>query len=152
VISPFVATLLGLGINQGAYTAEVVRAGILSVDAGQTEAAKAIGMTRLTLLRRIVLPQAMRVIIPPVGNEVISMVKLTSVASVIQYSEILRAAQTIYYANARVMELLIVAAIWYLAVVSALSIGQYFLERYFARGQRGSRANQVVAEQEMPQA
>jgi polar amino acid transport system permease protein len=152
VISPFVATLLGLGINQGAYTAEVVRAGILSVDAGQTEAAKAIGMTRLTLLRRIVLPQAMRVIIPPVGNEVISMVKLTSVASVIQYSEILRAAQTIYYANARVMELLIVAAIWYLAVVSALSIGQYFLERYFARGQRGSRVNQVAAEREMPQA
>ncbi len=97
-------------------------------------------MTRLTLLRRIVLPQAMRVIIPPVGNEVISMVKLTSVASVIQYAEILRNAQTIYYANARVMELLIVAAIWYLAVVSVLSIGQYFLERHFARGQRGSRA------------
>jgi polar amino acid transport system permease protein len=150
VISPFVATLLGLGINQGAYTAEVVRAGILSVDAGQTEAAKAIGMTRLTLLRRIVLPQAMRVIIPPVGNEVISMVKLTSVASVIQYSEILRNAQTIYYANARVMELLIVAAIWYLAVVTVLSVGQHFLERHFARGQRGNRANRqavVVTEE-----
>jgi polar amino acid transport system permease protein len=146
VISPFVATLLGLGINQGAYTAEVVRAGILSVDHGQTEAAKAIGMTRLTLLRRIVLPQAMRVIIPPVGNEVISMVKLTSVASVIQYSEILRAAQTIYYANARVMELLIVAAIWYLVVVSVLSIGQWFLERHFARGQRGRRAKKAVEE------
>ena len=82
----------------------------------------------------------MRVIIPPVGNEVISMVKLTSVASVIQYSEILRNAQTIYYANARVMELLIVAAIWYLAVVTVLSIGQHFLERHFARGQRGDRA------------
>ena len=147
VISPFVATLLGLGINQGAYTAEVVRAGILSVDAGQTEAAKAIGMTRLTLLRRIVLPQAMRVIIPPVGNEVISMVKLTSVASVIQYSEILRNAQTIYYANARVMELLIVAAIWYLAVVTVLSVGQYFLERHFARGQRGNRANREAVEE-----
>jgi polar amino acid transport system permease protein len=146
LISPFVATLLGLGINQGAYTAEVVRAGILSVDAGQTEAAKAIGMTRLTLLRRIVLPQAMRVIIPPVGNEVISMVKLTSVASVIQYSEILRNAQTIYYANARVMELLIVAAIWYLAVVTVLSIGQHFLERHFARGQRGNRAQRETAE------
>ncbi len=103
------ATLLGLGMNQGAYTAEVVRGGILSVDVGQTEAAKAIGMTRLTTLRRIVLPQAMRVIIPPVGNEFISMVKLTSLASVIQYSEILRNAQTIYYANARVIELLIVA-------------------------------------------
>lgn len=136
VMTPFVATLLGLGINQGAYTAEVVRSGILSVDAGQTEAAQAIGMTRLIALRRIVMPQAMRVIIPPVGNEVISMVKLTSVASVIQYSEILRNAQTIYYANSFVIELLFVAAIWYLAVVTVLSVGQHFLERYFARSQR----------------
>jgi polar amino acid transport system permease protein len=134
VITPFMATLLGLGINQGAYTAEVVRGGILSVDIGQTEAAKAIGMTRLTTLRRIVLPQAMRVIIPPVGNEVISMVKLTSIASVIQFSEILRNAQAIYYANARVIELLIVAAIWYLIVVTILSIGQSFLERHFSKG------------------
>ncbi|MCU0819717.1 MAG: amino acid ABC transporter permease [Beijerinckiaceae bacterium] len=138
VITPFVATLLGLGMNQGAYTAEVVRSGILSVEVGQTEAAKSIGMTRLTTLRRIILPQAMRVIIPPVGNEFISMVKLTSIASVIQYSEILRNAQTIYYANARVIELLIVAAIWYLAVVTLLQIGQFFLERYFSRG-RGER-------------
>ncbi len=134
VITPFMATLLGLGINQGAYTAEVVRGGILSVDIGQTEAAKAIGMTRLITLRRIVLPQAMRVILPPVGNEVISMVKLTSIASVIQFSEILRNAQAIYYANARVIELLIVAAIWYLIVVTILSIGQSFLERHFSKG------------------
>jgi polar amino acid transport system permease protein len=140
VMTPFVATLLGLGINQGAYTAEVVRSGILSVDAGQTEAAKSIGMTRLTTLRRIVLPQAMRVIIPPVGNEVISMVKLTSIASVIGYAEVLRNAQTIYYANARVIELLIVAAAWYLMVVTVLSIGQHFLERYFAKGQAGGPA------------
>ncbi len=138
VMTPFVATLLGLGMNQGAYTAEVIRSGILSVDTGQTEAAKSIGLTRLTALRRIVLPQAMRVIIPPVGNEFISMVKLTSIASVIQYSEILRNAQTIYYANARVIELLIVAAAWYLMVVTLLQIGQYFLERRFARG-RGER-------------
>jgi polar amino acid transport system permease protein len=134
VVTPFVATLLGLGMNQGAYTAEVVRAGILSVDRGQVEAAQAIGMTRLTALRRIVLPQAMRVIIPPVGNEAVSMVKLTSVASVIQYAEILRNAQTIYYANARTIELLIVAAIWYLAVVTVLQVGQHFLERHFSRG------------------
>jgi polar amino acid transport system permease protein len=147
LITPFVATLLGLGINQGAYTAEVVRGGILSVDVGQTEAAKAIGMTGLTTLRRIVLPQAMRVIIPPVGNEVISMVKLTSVASVIQYSEILRNAQTIYYANARVMELLIVAAIWYLAVVTVLSVGQHYLERHFSKSHR--RARTVMATQEV---
>jgi polar amino acid transport system permease protein len=141
VITPFVATLLGLGMNQGAYTAEVVRSGILSVDAGQTEAAKSIGMTRLTSLRRIVLPQAMRVIIPPVGNEFISMVKLTSIASVIQYSEILRNAQTIYYANARVIELLIVAAGWYLIVVTILQIGQYFLERHFSKGRGERRPN-----------
>lgn len=135
VITPFMATLLGLGINQGAYTAEVVRAGILSVDQGQTEAAQSIGMARPTIMRRIVLPQAMRVIIPPVGNEFISMIKLTSLASVIQYSEILRNAQTIYYANGRVIELLIVAAIWYLAVVTVMSVGQFYLERHFSRGQ-----------------
>jgi polar amino acid transport system permease protein len=149
VITPFMATLLGLGINQGAYTAEVVRGGILSVDVGQTEAAKAIGMTRLTTLRRIVLPQAMRVIIPPVGNEVISMVKLTSMASVIQYAEILRNAQSIYYANARVIELLIVAAAWYLIVVTVLSVGQYFLEKHFAKGVGGAKGRTRPVEQSL---
>ncbi|MBN8535128.1 MAG: amino acid ABC transporter permease [Rhizobiales bacterium] len=139
IMTPFFATLLGLGMNQGAYTAEVVRAGILSVDVGQTEAAKSIGMTRLTTLRRIVLPQAMRFIIPPVGNEFIAMVKITSVASVIQFSEILRNAQTIYYANARVIELLLVAAAWYLMVVTVLQIGQFFLERHYAKGSGHSR-------------
>ena len=148
IITPFVASLLGLGIGQGAYTAEVVRGGILSVDTGQTEAAKAIGMTRLTTLRRIVLPQAMRVIIPPVGNEVISMVKLTSVASVIQYAEILRNAQTIYYANARVIELLIVAAGWYLLVVTILQVGQYFLERHFAKGRGGRRVKRAAVQED----
>lgn len=147
VIGPFMATLLGLGMNQGAYTAEVVRGGILSVDVGQTEAAKSIGMTRLTTLRRIVLPQAMRVIIPPVGNEVISMVKLTSIASVIQFSEILRNAQTIYYANARVIELLIVAAGWYLIVVTLLQTGQFFLERYFSKGRGDRRAKPQIVEE-----
>lgn len=134
MMTPFVAALLGLSINQGAYTAEVVRAGLLSVDTGQYEAAKAIGMPRLQALRRIILPQAMRVILPPVGNEFISMVKMTSLASVIQYSELLHNAQNIYYANARVMELLIVAGIWYLAVVTVLSFGQSRLELRFARG------------------
>lgn len=145
IITPFVATLLGLGMNQGAYTAEVVRAGILSVDRGQVEAAQSIGMTRITALRRIVLPQAMRVIIPPVGNEAVSMVKLTSVASVIQYAEILRNAQTIYYANARTIELLIVAAIWYLAVVTVLQVGQHFLEKHFSRGHGVRRTAKVAA-------
>jgi len=134
VMTPFVAALLGLGIQQGAFTAEVVRAGLLSVDRGQYEAAQSIGMPRLLMLRRIVMPQAMRVIIPPVGNEFIGMVKLTSLASVIQYTEILHSAQNIYYANSRVIELLIVAAIWYLAVVTVLSLIQIRIERYFGRG------------------
>jgi polar amino acid transport system permease protein len=139
VMTPMLAALLGLGINQGAYTSEVVRAGMLSVDAGQYEAAKSIGMTRLTALRRIVFPQAMRVIIPPLGNEFIGMVKLTSLASVIQFAEILHAAQNVYYANSRVIELLIVAAIWYLVVVSLLTPGQMLLERRFSRGAGNAR-------------
>ncbi|MBC9176435.1 amino acid ABC transporter permease [Pseudoroseomonas ludipueritiae] len=139
VMTPTLAALLGLGINQGAYTSEVVRAGMLSVDAGQYEAAKSIGMTRLMALRRIVFPQAMRVIIPPLGNEFIGMVKLTSLASVIQFAEILHAAQNVYYANSRVIELLIVAAIWYLAVVSLLTPAQMLLERRFSRGAGSTR-------------
>lgn len=134
VMSPFVAALLGLGINQGAYTSEVVRAGLLGVDQGQYEASKAIGMARLQALRRIILPQAMRVILPPIGNEVIGMVKLTSLASVIQYTEVVYAAENIYYVNNYVIELLIVAAIWYLVVVTILSIFQTQIERRFARG------------------
>lgn len=139
VMTPFVAGLLGLGIQQGAYTSEVVRAGIQSVDQGQYEAAQAIGMPRLMMLQRIIMPQAMRVIVPPVGNEFIGMIKLTSLASVIQYSEMLHAAQTIYYANSRTLELLFVASIWYLVVVSLLSIGQGFIERYYGRGVAGAR-------------
>ncbi|OOG65145.1 amino acid ABC transporter permease [Sinorhizobium sp. A49] len=134
VMTPFVAAFLGLGIQQGAYTAEVVRAGILSIDKGQTEAALSIGMTKLRATLKIVLPQAMRVIVPPIGNETIGMVKLTSLASVIQYSEVLRSVEDIYYVNSRVIELLIVAAIWYMAVVTVLSIGQMYIERYFSKG------------------
>jgi polar amino acid transport system permease protein len=139
VMTPFFAALLGLGINQGAYTSEVVRAGLISVDAGQYEAAQAIGMTRLRSLRRIILPQAMRVVIPPLGNEFISMIKLTSLASVIQYAEVLHNAENIYYANSRVIELLIVAGLWYLAIVSVLTPLQMLLERRFARGAAKSR-------------
>jgi len=134
VMTPFFSALLGLGINQGAYTSEVMRAGMLSVDVGQYEAAQAIGMGRLRALRRIILPQAMRVVIPPLGNEFIGMVKATSLASVIQYPEVLHNAENIYYANSRVIELLIVAGLWYLLVVSILTPLQMLLERRFARG------------------
>jgi polar amino acid transport system permease protein len=134
LMTPFLAALLGLGINQGAYTSEVMRAGLLSVDIGQYEAAQAIGMGRLRALRRIILPQAMRVVLPPLGNEFIGLVKATSLASVIQYPEVLHSAENIYYANSRVIELLIVAGLWYLLVVSVLAPLQMLLERRFARG------------------
>jgi polar amino acid transport system permease protein len=134
IMTPFLAALLGLGINQGAYTSEVVRAGLMSVDTGQYEAAQAIGMGRMRALRRIILPQAMRVVIPPLANEFIGMVKATSLASVIQYPEVLHNAENIYYANSRVIELLIVAGLWYLLVVSVLTPLQMLLERRFARG------------------
>lgn len=141
VMTPFVAAVLGLGLSQGAYTSEVVRSGLLSVDSGQYEAARTIGMTQMMMLRRIVLPQAMRVMVPPVGNEVIGMVKLTSLASVIQYSEILHNAQIIYFANTRVLELLLVASFWYLLVVSVLSVGQHYIERYLGRGSKSIRSS-----------
>lgn len=134
VITPAVATLLALGLNQGAYTSEVVRAGMLSVDRGQTEAAQAIGMGYWMALKRIVLPQAMRVVIPPLGNEFISMVKITSLASIIGFADVLNASQDIYYANSRVIELLMVAAAWYLFVVTVLSLVQSVIERHYGRG------------------
>jgi polar amino acid transport system permease protein len=136
VMTPFVASLLALGIQQGAFTAEVVRAGLLSVDSGQYEAAKSVGMPYMMMLRRIIMPQAMRMIVPPVGNEFIGMVKLTSLASVIQFEEILHSAQNIYYANSRVVELLIVAAGWYLIVVTILNLGQFKIEQYYSKGAR----------------
>jgi polar amino acid transport system permease protein len=133
-MTPFKAALFGLGLNEGAYMAEIVRAGILSVDTGQTEAAHALGMTSTLTMRRIVLPQAMRVIIPPTGNEFISMLKTSSLASVVLYPELLRRAQDVYSTNLRTLELLTVASIWYLVLTSVFSVGQYYLERRFARG------------------
>jgi polar amino acid transport system permease protein len=134
LITPFTAAVLGLGLNEGAYMAEIVRAGILSVDEGQTEAAHALGMTRLQAVRRIVLPQAMRVIIPPTGNETISMLKTTSLVSVIAFQELLYSAQLIYAVNFKQIPLLIAVSAWYLVVTTVLSIGQHFLERRYGRG------------------
>ena len=134
LIKPFVAGLLGLGLNEAAYMAEIVRAGILSVDEGQSEAAQSLGMTRLQTLRRVILPQAMRVIIPPTGNETISMLKTSSLVSVIAYTELLYSAQLIYSVNYKTIPLLMVAAIWYLVFTTVLSIGQYYIERHYGRG------------------
>jgi polar amino acid transport system permease protein len=143
-ITPFIAGVLALGLNEGAYMAEIVRAGLISVDEGQTEAASALGMTRLLTLRRVVLPQAMRVIIPPTGNETISMLKTTSLVAAIAVTELLYSAQTIYYTNYRIPQLLIVASIWYLIVTTVLSIGQYFLERHYAKGARGQQSAMLM--------
>jgi polar amino acid transport system permease protein len=134
LINQFAACLLGLGLNEAAYMAEIVRGGLLSVDEGQSEAAGALGMTRAQTLRRIVLPQAMRVIIPPTGNETISMLKTTSLVVVIGYFELLTSVQRIYSTTFQTIPLLIVAAIWYLALTSVLSVGQMFVERRFGRG------------------
>ncbi|MFD8723779.1 amino acid ABC transporter permease [Streptomyces sp. NPDC059629] len=134
VITTFAAALLGLGLNEAAYLAEIIRAGIVSVDRGQLEAADALGLSRARALRRIVLPQAMRVIIPPVGNETISMLKTTSLVSVLAYAELLYSVQIVYSRTYQTIPLLIVASIWYLAVTTLLNIGQHYLERHFAKG------------------
>jgi polar amino acid transport system permease protein len=134
LISLFTAALLALSLNEGAYMSEIVRAGILSVDEGQTEAAHALGMTRLQTMRRIVLPQAMRVVVPPTGNEINSMLKSTSLVSTIGLFDLLRSAQAIYNANYKTIPLLIVAIAWYLLMTSILQIGQFYIERHYGRG------------------
>ncbi|MEW1860805.1 amino acid ABC transporter permease [Streptomyces sp. NBC_00669] len=138
VMTPFVAALLGLGLNEGAYMAEIVRAGIQSVDVGQSEASQALGMTGAKTMRRIILPQAMRVIIPPSGNEFINMLKTSSLVSVVQYTELLRAATNIGSDTTAIMEMYFVASIWYLVLTSVFSVGQYYMERRYARGSQRS--------------
>ena len=134
LISAFVAGLLALTLNQAAYSSEIVRAGMLSVDEGQREASYSLGMSPLYTFRRVLLPQAMRVIIPPMGNETISMLKNTSLLSVIAVLEIYTQATVISSQNLKQVELLIVASLWYLFMTSVLSIPQYYLERRYGRG------------------
>jgi polar amino acid transport system permease protein len=136
LITPFMAALLGLGLNEGAYMAEIVRAGIESVPRGQVEASQSLGMSRTLAMRRIILPQAMRVIIPPTGNETISMLKTTSLVSVIGFSELLYSAQIIYSRTFETIPLLIVASIWYLVVTSVLTVVQHYVERHYSQGVR----------------
>jgi polar amino acid transport system permease protein len=134
LISATTAGILALGLNEAAYMAEIVRAGILSVDEGQNEAASALGMTQTLIMRRIVLPQAMRVIIPPTGNETISMLKTSSLVSAIAVAELLQQTQGIINATYAPIPLLLMASFWYLAMTSVLTVGQFYLERYFGRG------------------
>ncbi|WP_102140912.1 amino acid ABC transporter permease [Mycobacterium hubeiense] len=132
----FLLAILGLALNEAAYMAEIIRAGITSVPEGQTEASIALGMSWLMTMRRTVLPQAMRVIIPPTGNEVISMLKTTSLVTAVPFTLDLYGITSREIA-ARIFEpvpLLLVAATWYLVITSVLMVGQYYLERYFSRG------------------
>jgi polar amino acid transport system permease protein len=148
IMTPFVAALLGFGINEGAYMAEIIRGGLLSVPQGQTEAALSLGASHAWTLRKIVLPQALRVIIPTIGNETIGMLKLTSLAAFISFNELFGTAQNIYYANSQVIELLLAAGAWYLLASSVLMIAQYYIERKFGRGdertQRRSLADRLI--------
>lgn len=134
LITPWSAAILGLGLSQAAYTGEVMRAGIKAVPDGQRRAAKALGMTPMFSFFRVIFPQAMRVIIPPVGNELISMVKNTAIVSTIALADLLYSAQLIYSRNFETIPLLIVATLWYLVIVSILSIGQYYIEKRYNRG------------------
>ena len=147
-ITVYVAALLGLGLNEGAYMSEIVRSGLNSVPVGQREAAEALGMSRFRVMARIILPQAMRVIIPPTGNQLIGMLKTTSLVSVIAMQELLYSAQLIYTANFQTIPLLIVASIWYLALTTVLSIGQYFIERHFGKSDRRANTTSSSAEAE----
>lgn len=143
VITAFGAAILGLGLLEAAYMAEIIRAGLLSVDRGQHEAARALGMKPGYKLKRIVLPQAMRFIVPPTGNNIIRMVKGTSLVSVIGMSELLYSVQVVYARTYEPIPLLIVACLWYLIINSLLFIGQSSLERFYSRGS-GSRSNVKV--------
>jgi len=133
-ISSFTAALLGLGLNEGAYMGEIIRAGLLSIDPGQTEASKALGYRPWQTFRVIVLPQAMKAIVPPTGNQFIGMLKYTSFASVIALPELMNSVEVIYSRTYETMPLLIVAALWYLILVSVLSVIQVFIERHYSKG------------------
>jgi polar amino acid transport system permease protein len=145
VMTGFLAALLGLGLNESAYMAEIVRAGLTSVDRGQTEAAKSIGMPPAKVLTRVVLPQAMRVIIPPTGNDFINMLKGTSIASVIGFTELIHAANALSSRSLAVMETLLAVAFWYMVVVSVANVGQYYLERHYNASSRPPSGGSVWA-------
>lgn len=139
IITPLAAALLGLGLNEGAYMAEIVRGGLISVDPGQREAAQSLGMSPAHTLRRIIIPQALRVIVPPTGNEVIGMLKATSLVSVLSISDLLYSVQGIYGRTLQTIPLLIVASIWYLAAATILTSIQRMIEKHYGRGHRSNQ-------------
>lgn len=134
LITPLLAGILGLGLNEAAYMSEIMRAGIISVSPGQHEAASALGLNRGQAMRKIILPQAMRVIIPPTGNEFIGMLKSTSLVSVLSVADLLYSSQIVYSQNLQVIPLLVVASIWYIILTTIFNFGQSHVERYYGRG------------------
>lgn len=139
LITSLTAAIIGLGLNETAYMAEIIRGGILSVPEGQVHAALSLGMTHLQVMRRIVLPQAMRIIVPPTGNETIGMLKMTSLVSVIALADLLYSTELIYSQNFQTIPLLVVATIWYLVLTSILTVVQHYVEVHFGRSVGGSR-------------
>ncbi|MDO1582773.1 amino acid ABC transporter permease [Rhizobium oryzicola] len=136
VITPMTAAIVGLALNEAAYMAEIIRGGLLSVDRGQSETAQAFGMTRARALWRIIIPQAMRSIVPPTGNQLISMIKATSLVSVIAMADLLYSVQSIYNRTFEIIPMLLVAVIWYLLITTVLNIGQSYIEAYYGRSDR----------------
>ncbi len=134
LVTQFTAAILGLTINCSAYMAEIIRAGIIGIEKGQTEAALSLGMRSTQVLRHVMLPQAMRTIIPPTGNQFIDTLKTTSMVIVIGYTDLLTSVSLIYSQNYDEIPLLMVATLWYLGMTGVLTLGQERLERYFARG------------------
>ena len=143
VITPLTAAVVGLSLNKGAYMAEIIRAGLMSVDPAQRETAEAFGMSKSQILFRVLLPQAMRAIVPPTGNQVISMIKATAMVSIIAMDDLLYSVQAIYNQNFQIISLLIVAVLWYLVITSVLTFIQSRIERKFAKGERGFVAAQA---------
>ncbi|WP_448624991.1 amino acid ABC transporter permease [Geodermatophilus sp. URMC 64] len=134
LVTVYVAAVLGLGLNEAAYMAEIIRSALLSVDYGQTEAAHALGMTGMLTFRRVVFPQAVKILLPPTANQTIGMLKYTSLVSVLALPELLYSAQLIYSQNFQTIPLLIVVALWYLVVTTVLTYVQYLLEKKYGRG------------------
>lgn len=146
ILTPFMVGVLALGVNEGAYMAEIIRSGLMAVPHGQREAARAIGMKPAQVFTRIVLPQSMKYIIPPTGSQLISMLKLTSLVSVIAFPDLLYSVQAIYARNYLTIPLLMVASLWYLFITSLLMIAQHFIERYFSAGTVGGKRRVIVEE------
>ncbi len=140
MITPMTAAIVGLALNEAAYMAEIIRGGLLSVDRGQAETAQAFGMTKGRALWRIIIPQAMRSIVPPTGNQLISMIKATSLVSVIAMADLLYSVQSIYNRTFEIIPMLLVAVLWYLLITSVLNIGQSYIEAYYGRSDRRNGA------------